>query len=337
MPITKKVVFALNIDLTKKRERIIIGEEEAVRKYMLTGADEDFFFSSGRNLGLLLQDFIPIASNMAEIKAILMDNTGKHKTNMLYGAESALLSMYDSENPVSMFVALAMWQEYNRALSDKAARENILDTMDDITLCLRFNLIDDVLRWQKDSLHNPIECITGDIISTDYRKHPLSMYFANDKYASEYVVSDTSLLPLVVYYLKQIYGAGKYVQICPMCGKAFVAKTAGMKTLCSDKCKREQLRLNKKKFDDRTRDISYERASKNTYMYWYNKVKKLRSMNLPKKEMDKLETAFATFVEKSNRLKKEVIIHYTPAEEYEAWLLRKRNEVDDIIDQMEVK
>jgi endogenous inhibitor of DNA gyrase (YacG/DUF329 family) len=138
-------------------------------------------------------------------------------------------------------------------------------------------------------------------------------------------------LPLSVWYLKQIYKEDKYLRLCPLCGKPFIAKTAGMTTLCSKACKREQIRLNKKRFDDKAKDISYERASKNTYMYWYNKVRKLRGTGTDPKALAELETLFADFNAEANRRKQAVKNGEGNPADYENWLLMQRNVIDDFL------
>ena len=66
-------------------------------------------------------------------------------------------------------------------------------------------------------------------------------------------------------------------------------------------------------------------------MYWYNKVTKCRKMDLPEKNMEKLEAAFQSFSEESAKRKKEVAKDKAGASEYESWLLTQRNVIDDLM------
>jgi hypothetical protein len=99
---------------------------------------------------------------------------------------------------------------------------------------------------------------------------PISLYYDFSNATNEYGVDHLSLLPLAVWYLKQIYKEKKYLRLCPLCGKPFVAKTAGMLTFCSDECKRESVRLNKKRFDEHCENCSkfYRVTLNDKYNYW---------------------------------------------------------------------
>jgi hypothetical protein len=225
-----------------------------------------------------------------------------------------------------------MWQEYNKALHDRKAAENLYDRFDDITLALRFHMVDNVKEWQECDRKSPLQ-----FLDTDYRKFPVELHFASDKNASEYAVTNISPLAIAVYYLKRIYESGRYIQTCPICGRAFVAKTAGMATLCSDACRRVQGRESKRRFDERAKNFPYERASKNAYMYWYNKMAKLRKMGLPENEMDKAERLFKTYTDEAARRKKDVAKKKADVARFETWLLEQRDVVDGFMDEIIVK
>jgi endogenous inhibitor of DNA gyrase (YacG/DUF329 family) len=327
IPITENSVFAVHVDTEKKKETILIGEMADVKKYMDDGEDSALLFSSGRDLGLLLQDFIPVAGDMADIRAALMDSTGRKPSALFPSAVHRLTDMYQSENPVYRFTALLMWQECHHARKNRIAAETLFDTFDDISLSLRYYVIDDVLQRQEANRKNPLA-----YLDMEFHKYPVLLYYDKSNQAREYGCSNISLLPLVSYYLKRIYEAEKYIQVCPLCGKAFIAKTAGMTTFCSAECKRESLRLNKRRFDEKAKSISYERASKNTYMYWYNKITKLRKENLPKKKTEEAELLFSAYCEEAAKRKKSVITGGADATGFEAWLLMQRNVIDEFID-----
>ncbi|OLN26351.1 hypothetical protein DSOL_5011 [Desulfosporosinus metallidurans] len=94
----------------------------------------------------------------------------------------------------------------------------------------------------------------------------------------EYTTADQSLIPLIAYALKRLYDGKKYFQKCKVCGRLFLACTANIPTLCSDECRREQRKLNKRKYDGEKKDLDYEKSAKNTYMYWYKRVKPMEEI-----------------------------------------------------------
>jgi hypothetical protein len=326
LPVTENCVFALRLDMKKKTEEILIGELKNVKQRLDGIRDASMLYETKRDIGRLVMDYVPIPIEIEDIRAALVGNTGKNKSIFFFSQTNAIAEYADSDNPIHRFTALLMWQEYNKALSDKKAAESLHDTIDDITLAVRFGLIDYVTRWQERNRKNPLE-----YLDREYRKYPILVYYSGGMNTNEYAMADRSLLPIAVYYLKRVYDSGRFIQTCPVCGKSFVAKTAGMTTLCSDGCRRVQGKESKRRFDERARDVSYERAYKNTYMYWYNKVKKCRGMNLPTDKMEKIEKAFSFFGQASAARKKEVGKEKDKAAEYESWLLMQRNVIDDLL------
>jgi hypothetical protein len=324
---TNSAVFAVRLDFKNDIEHIIAGEAAEVQAYLGGKTDADILFSAHRDIGTLISEFEPVGAvaSLADIKANLTSNSGRRKSPYFAQTKSDLEKLYRSDNLVHRYIALVMWQEYNRALTDNTMQ--IYDTLDTVTLPLRVSLLNEVLEWQEVNRKNPIA-----YLMREYRETPISIYYDNSRETNEYGVAHLSLLPLAIWYLKQIYREKKYLRLCPLCGKPFIAKTAGMATLCGKECKREQIRLNKKRFDDKAKDISYERASKNTYMYWYNKVKKLRGTAADKKVLAKLETLFANYSAEANKRKKSVKSGESDPTEYENWLLAQRNVIDDFFE-----
>ena len=326
IPITENCCFAISLDISKKTETIMIGEFNVLMQRLDAFKGSTLLYEKTRDIGMLVMDFVPIAENLADIRAALLDSTGKNKTSFFLSQIKALEEFYLSNNPIHRFTAILLWQEYNRTLNNKNAAESLLDILEDITLALRFNLIDFVKNRQTLNKNNPLE-----YLDSDFRKSPILLYFSNERKTTEYAMVDRNLLPLAAYYLKHIYDSGRYIQTCPICGKSFVAKTVGMTTLCSEECRRIQGKENKRRFDERTREVSYERAYKNTYMYWYNKVKKCQGMDLPKEKIAKIESAFSSFSKESASRKKQIGRGGANAAEYESWLLTQRNVIDDLL------
>jgi len=328
LPLTENCVFAVSLDMKKKTENVIIGESGDVRRCLNGLPHGDLLFSDNkRDIGALIMDYAPSAIGVADIRAAFVGSTGRRKSPYFGQAVESLKDYYNSRNPVYMFTALLIWQEFGRALNDKNAAANLYETIGDITLALRFNMVDYVKSWQEMDRSHPLR-----FLDTDFRKFSVELYLDSDKDAHEYAVTNISPLAIAVYYLKRIYDSGRYIQTCPVCGRAFVAKTAGMTTLCSADCRRVQIRENKRRFDERAKAISYEKASKNEYMYWYNRMCKLRSIGLPEKEMGEAERLFDGYKDEASRRKKEVIAKKAAAAEYESWLLAQRDVIDGFMD-----
>jgi hypothetical protein len=149
-----------------------------------------------------------------------------------------------------------------------------------IILPMMLSLESEIRHWQENEPQNPlIE------LMPEYFNHPALVLYTARK-LDEYHAADLSLLPLAVYYLKTVYNEKTYFQTCKRCGKLFRANTANIASFCSDECKKAQKRDNKRRFDEKAKDMPCERAYKTQYMFWYNRMTKLLwkpIMNAPKK------------------------------------------------------
>lgn len=330
LPNTENIVLSVKLDIKNKEETIMIGEFESVKQYLNRGTYSDLIYFKKRDIGLLLQDFVLISNELADIKVILLDSTRRKKSDKFQWAKDRLKDYIYSENPIYAFTALKLWQEYRKSLTEKTLSENLLNVFDDITFPLRFNMLEEIKRRQEINKDNPIE-----YLDYDFRKYSVEIYYDFSDKTREYAITDTSTAALLTYYLKNIYNNNRYIQVCPLCDNAFIAKTMGMKTFCSEKCKRESIRLNKKRFDDRAKGLTFERAHKNGYMYWYNKIAKLRKSDIPKAELSKIEKTFQEFCDESNERKQLVKRGKKNASDYENWLIDKRKDIDMIMEKMQ--
>lgn len=322
-------VLAISIDIKNKKELILIGTLDTVRRYLDQGIDDNLIYFKKRDIGLFLQDFIPMPTELADITVSLLDSTDKRKSPNLDTSVGKLIEYSNSDNPVYAFTALLMLQEYESATKDKKLSEQLLDTFDDITYPLRFNIVEEVKRRQDINRLKPLE-----YLDYDQRKYPVQLLYDFSSKTKEYAITSNSTTSLLIYYLKRVFESGRYVQVCPMCDSPFIAKTSGKKTFCSDKCKRESIRLNKKRFDDRAKLTSYERAHKNGYMYWYNRMKILEENNVPYEIREDGKNAFSDFMKQLSLKKKAVKNGSLTSEEFEIWIVKTRDVIDKIMDKL---
>lgn len=138
-------------------------------------------------------------------------------------------------------------------------------------------------------------------------------------------------MPLLMYGLKRIYDNHLYIQRCKLCGRLFLAKTTGIPTYFGEDCKWEAVRLNKQRFDSKAKDSPYERQHKNSYMYWYNKVKKLQKEAPGSDKLAKVEVAFEIFKTGNAERKKAVKDGQMPEQEYIGWLRQQEAVIDGLM------
>ncbi|MDR3019362.1 MAG: hypothetical protein LBU66_00485 [Treponema sp.] len=326
IPITKNVVFAMRLDTEIEQEHIIIGELPEVLRY-LRGGDGKILTQSKRPFGSFILDCSqPIANDLADVRAILSSNTGKKKSPYFEKSREILNNLWQSENLVSRYVALRIWQEYNKAC--KIKDYDLYSAIETISLPLMVHLKADILEWQEQEPQNPMG-----FLSNDYFLHPASVLYAKGKTLTEYQAADLSLLPLVVYYLKTVYNQKTYIQTCKRCGKLFRANTANIPTFCSDECKKEQNRENKRRFDEKAKDTPYEAAYKTNYMYWYNRIAKLRKNATGTERLTDAKVAFDAFCKEAVKKKKAIINGKADERDFESWMLQQRDIIDRLMEQ----
>jgi len=324
IPITKNVVFAIRLDTESENEHIIIGELPEVMRYLRYG-DGQILMQAKRPFGSFILDCSqPIANDLADVRAILSSSVGKKKSPFFDRSVDILSSLWQSDNLVYRFVAVRVWQEYHRACGDKDI--DIYGNIEAIILPLMFHLENDILEWQEYEPQNPMG-----FLSNDYFFHPASVLYAKGKVLTEYMAADISLLPLVVYYLKSVYIMKTYLQKCKRCGKLFRANTANIPTFCGDECKKEQNRENKRRFDEKAKETPYEAAYKTNYMYWYNRMAKLRKSASGTDRLIDAEGAFNTFCNEAVKRKKAVANGEADDREFETWMLMQRDVIDALL------
>ena len=119
-----------------------------------------------------------------------------------------------------------------------------------------------------------------------------------------------------------------YGQVASYYDTLFLAKTANIPTYCGEECKREAVRLNKQRFDEKAKTLDYERQHKNSYMYWYNKVKKLQKESPGSDKLAKVETTFEAFKAENAERKTGVKDGHLSEKEYIDWLYQQQAAID---------
>ena len=326
IPRFKNAAIALNIDLRKKKEHILIGDFEELNRYLHGGKKDNIIFEEIRPIGSFLLDIFPRTGLFADIRVDLCDNLFKNGSPNILQIES----LYTEKNPLMKFTALKLWQEYMRGMERmerKEDNEDFIDGIEEITLPFRYHLMNEILEWQRTNPLNPL-CD----IPYEYFKYPLQMLLVADTAKTkEYAVSDNTILPLILYYLRTIYEKKKYFSYCKVCGKLFLAPDVNKTVICSDKCRKKQQQINKKKYDDATREVDYERTFRNEKMYWYNRITKAKKLTDDEKILNNLQKAYDEFKRVSKIKKKQVKDGLLSFTAFDTWYLDQRDIIDELM------
>ena len=326
IPMLKKPIIAINIDFKKKKEHLVIGDFDNVNKFVRGQKDIEIIFEIIRPLGSFLLDIITEPEYFADIKVNFCETSKEKYAENLRVVEG----LYEAENPVLKFIALSLWNEYSKILkADKEKDEDypVLERMEDLTLPFRYSLINNILFWQKHKPFNPLMDMP-----TEYYRYPaLTLVIPQAKGTAEYISSDFTLFPPIVYYLKTIYEHKKYFSYCKVCGKLFLAPDNNKTFICSDKCKAKQQKINKQKYDEAHRDIDYEKAYKNETQYWRNRINKAKRHNLPEGEIRRVNELFANFRKISLEMKNDIESGEFTYVALDNWFLDQREVINDFM------
>ena len=299
MPLLKNTAMAIILSDNVKKERIIIGEYEEIKRYFDFNIKSNFIVDITRSIGEFIKDFMPKVGFMRDMQIEVSNKIFDRKLQMFF----------DSGNPVYQYVAL-------RTLQERHTKN--YDPFYEFSQDLQYHMFDHILETQKYYERNPfIEMIK----CTNSRNVELMFEQRNMK---EIGVITYDLLPLAMWYMRKIYDRGYFLQRCRLCEKTFLAKTATIEVLCGKRCKRENARQLKKEFLERTKDIGYEQAYKNEYMYWYNRLKKY--------DKDSVEySKFNDFRDKAISMKKQIKKREIAEQDFLNWLYSQRDIVDDMV------
>ena len=325
IPMLKKPVIAINIDLKKKKEHLVIGDYNNVNVFVRGQKNTQIIFEKIRPLGSFLLDIIDESEYFSDIKTNFAEIYKEKYAENLRVVEG----LYEAGNPVLKYLAFALWDEYGRIIrADKEKDEAypVLERMEDLTFPFRYNLMNNVLTWQR---HKPLNPLMD--MPTEYYRYPaFNLVVPQTKGTMEYIASDFTLFPLIVHYLKTIYEKKKFFSYCKVCGKLFLAPDNNKTVICSDKCKAKQQKMNKKRYDDAHKGNSTEKLHKSEYQYWFNRLSKAKRKNNIAAIAD-IEQAFTKFKEVSKIKKKQVNNGLLSYEAYYGWCLEQRGVIDDIM------
>ena len=316
IPITQNCVFAMRLDTETEQEHIMIGELQEVQHFLAGAENSKLLVNKKRPFGsFILECSVPIANRLADVRVALADSTEKRKSPYLENSKEILDDLWNSDNLIYRFIAIRIWQEYEKACNIK--NYDLYGEIEKISLPLMFSLANDIKTWQENDPQNPLYQLD----SVYFLAPALVLYSA--KGINEYYTVIDSLFPIIVYYLKTVYKEKTFIQSCKLCGKLFRANTANIPTFCSAECKREQGKINKRRFDERAKKTPSEMAYKKQYMYCYNRIKKLHKSAPDTELLTGAEKIFKAFCKEALRLKKQVQNGKLTDRDFENWMFQE--------------
>ena len=330
-PLYDRILLVLTLDRQKMKERILIGEELQIRFRLQGYADAEVLCDVTRPLGAMLSAFEHDPDGewnrfgLMPLREALHSNRWK-QPGLEQASGDFLAKKYLTGDPVRMYVALRIWNEYLKAREPRnreAACERFIGKMNGFTALFMGN---PPLDFDEDSGKpkrlNISTHIYGSVPQEDTR---LDLWYPDSKRNMECVSAYSSLYPLIIYYLNRLNDWGLYFRKCKICGKVFLAKSQRYE-LCSDKCRKKQSLQNKREFDD----LLYKNECQN----WRNKINKVKKTpGFPADRLEEMLAAFESF-KKEALLRKQAVKKKTASpKEFSDWLLQQSNIIVELAEQ----
>lgn len=330
-PCYNRILFVLTLDRKKMKERILIGKELEIRFRLQGSMDADVLCDLTRPLGTFLAEFEYDPNGdwnllgLSPLREALHTNRWKQPV-LEQTAGDFLKKKFDSGDPLQMYVAFRIWNDYLIAREPRdreAACQHFLNKMSSFTIlfCEESPLQFDSDTGKPRRFHISSR-IFGSVPSEETR---LDLWYPDNRRMTECVAAYASFYPLVTYYLNRLNDWGLCFRKCKVCGHIFLAKSQRYE-LCSDKCRKKQALQNKREFDERARENSYDLLYKNECQNWRNKINKAKKItSVPADRLEEMMNAFDAFKKEALQRKKAVKEKTASPKEFMGWLYQQSN------------
>lgn len=84
-------------------------------------------------------------------------------------------------------------------------------------------------------------------------------------------------------YLAQVRSLGA---LWCECGRVFFAPDTRT-SLCSERCRKASKKAARRGFDEKAKKLDYEMAYEREYMFWHNRIRKLKKENAPQEKVER--------------------------------------------------
>ena len=157
----------------------------------------------------------------------------------------------------------------------------------------------------------------------------MEAWYPRGKIPFECAVTDGSLRPALIYYRQRILDAGLLMRRCNHCGKIFFASDS-RSTLCGGRCRKASKKAARQNFEGRNKELDCEHAYDREYMFWYNRIAKLKKNSAPSEQIERAKAALKQF--RSEALKRKQLVkqgEMTDAQ-FVGWMMRQEKIILEI-------
>lgn len=241
---------------------------------------------------------------------------------------------YDTEDPISQYVAMRIWYGYwfFREKKDSEPCANFLKLMANMVRPFEHK------RWAIQTGF-PIAA-TNPIFSRMIEKEDCDseqlIFSVSTPVAQEYITIGDSLLPLEKYYMSKCVARKNYIIECKECKKPFIAKSLRYQ-LCSDEC-REQARVKNLAIRKEKGDTAeVDRICNNALAHWNSRLSRMRKSGMYSEEQLKQYIAVKKKFQKAkNKKRQDYKNGKIPFQELQDFLLHQEQEAQLAMEQLMV-
>jgi len=304
-----RVAFSLTLDKKRKTERVIIGTADEMRRCLEHGKGEgDVYYDETLPLGSFLINFESDKNgDWNKNHLYLRDSFGKSKVfpiteknrkEIIAPAVEFLQNKYSSGEPSVMFAAIRTWDEY-LYLHNHHKKDDISDTLTGKLSILYkpFMVYGEYRPWHDDAV-NVLSVALRDAESS------VELWYPVKNRLLETVVTYSSFLPIIFYYMNKLNEWGYSFRQCKACNIFFLAENRHYE-VCSGECRKQNAVNAKQKFNEKTKDDESKHLYDATYQHWYNRRRSLLKNKTADPDMvETFMTAFRNFRNEAAKRKK---------------------------------
>ena len=319
-PISGSIVFVLILDMKRKKERILIGNEKYI-ELRLRGSEEDnIFYDRTAPLGSLLMnihqdtDWAWNEFGFMPFWNALHSNRWKQPELEKKGFDY-LRSRFENGYPLDIYAALRISEGYLKArlLRDRNRAADIFN----IEMA---EIKDGLMDWTDERIKTPKKFYEDSSLSKKAIK--IDLWYPTGTPEPECVIAHDSILPVINFYHSRLLSAGLNIRKCKVCGKYFLAESLKYE-LCSEKCRKEQ--------GKRAVENSYDRTYKNECQRWRNIIHRAeKSEDTSPEQLLKMKAAFEDFKTEALKRKTAVKNGKSSSKEFEDWIIIQSSVLYDL-------
>ena len=328
-PLINPVILAMWVDAQRNTEHLWVGTDIEVG-IALRAPNDNIYFAQSRPLGAFWCEFAKswdtawtdaiwaLSRSLEAWRRKKRDAEGNAAGDMF-----RKLPEENKENAAVWYAAIQIWEMYlrcRRGRNGKYAAEFFRKYAQLVILPFG-EYTPEMFHWQREQPVTPIWNCREDA--------KLQIWYPHGKIPFECGVATHSLRPMLIYYRQRILDAGLLMRKCRHCGKIFFASDSRT-NLCSEECRNASKKVARKSFEEKAKGQPYEQAYDREYMFWYNRISKLKKEGASAEQVEQAETAFKSFCDKASRRKNRVKNGTMRLEEFTNWMIEQEPIIEKI-------